>query len=376
MLKIAVYVQHLLGTGHLVRAQLLAAALSADGNDVLLISGGRAAQTNRYMLEQLPVAKTAQGNFSELLDEKGVPVDDAWKLARVQRLLNKLTDFAPHIVIIETWPFGRRQMEFEILPMVEQLRQRPNPPMLVCSIRDVLQVRKQNRRLRTLEQIERNFSLILVHGDPDFIPLVASFPEQPRIRCPIVYTGYIHPDYPENSSSKEGTGEILVSAGGGAAGFRLLQIAADASRQDHRTWHLLVGPGMDDNRFVTLLKTKRQNLIVERNRTDFYQLLLNCAVSISQFGYNTALDILAAGCPAVIVPYAEGGETEQDMRASMFSRIGRCLVLNEEKLGTESLVDAVNRAARLDLSARCPVNLGGTDRSVEAIKQHFKRFKA
>ena len=373
-MKIAVYVQHLLGTGHLVRAQLLAEALSSAGHKVVLISGGKAPEAENYMLVQLPVAKTAPGNFGTLLDEEGKPVDDAWKSVRARKLLRKLTDFAPDVVVIETWPFGRRQMEFEILPMVDLLRERPNPPMLVCSIRDILQARKKSRRLRTLEQIERYFSLILVHGDPNLIPLAASFPEQAAITCPIVYTGYIHANHGGHDVSAEGAGEILVSAGGGAAGVRLLRIAAEASRQDDRTWRLLVSPGIDDNDFELLVRSNNQNLIVERSRVDFHKLLSNCAVSVSQFGYNTALDILTARCQAVVVPYAEGGETEQDMRASTFSQTGSYVVLNEDSLDCTSLVDAVNRASSLEVSDALRMNLGGAERSAEAIEQHYNRF--
>lgn len=374
-MKIAVYVQHLLGTGHLVRAQLLAEALSENGNEVLLISGGSSTAEKSYRLMQLPVAKTAQGNFNQLLNEEGKPVDDAWKSARLQRLLSELIHFAPDAVVIETWPFGRRQMEFEILPMVDLLCNRPDPPMLVCSIRDVLQVRKKSRRLQTLEQLERYFSLILVHGDPDLLPLVTSFPEQAKIPCPVVYTGYIETNQADDTKSTEGVDEVLVSAGGGAAGAKLLQVAAEASGYDHRIWHLLVGPGIDEGHFAQMGRTKNQNLTLERNRADFYRLLSNCAVSVSQFGYNTALDIVAARCPAVVVPYAEDGETEQAMRASKFSQVGRCIVLNEQELGPESLVEAVNQASRLRLSENFRIRLGGAKCSAQAIAQHFSRFQ-
>ncbi|MGR3913189.1 MAG: hypothetical protein OD918_01455 [Gammaproteobacteria bacterium] len=39
-MRIHVYVQHLLGGGHLVRMQTLAAALARGGHRVTLISGG------------------------------------------------------------------------------------------------------------------------------------------------------------------------------------------------------------------------------------------------------------------------------------------------------------------------------------------------
>lgn len=374
-MKIAVYVQHLLGTGHLVRAQLLAQALGIAGHDVILISGGKASEGEHYSLLQLPVAKTVAGNFTELLDQSGNPVDQNWKSWRAGRLLDAMTRFAPDILVIETWPFGRRQMEFEILPLVDLVTRCPEPAMVVCSIRDVLQIRKRSRRLQTLEQLKRYFSLVLVHGDQELIPLKSTFPEQSQIACPVAYTGYIHSNFEADSSSREGAGETLVSAGGGAAGERLLQIAAEASQQDHRTWRLLAGPGVSDGVFNSLVQLKGRNLEVERNRADFRQLLNNCGVSVSQFGYNTALDIVTAGCTAVVVPYAQGGETEQKMRAEKFSHLGYCITLDEELLSAKSLISAVNTASVSKPVADYKIECDGANRSQTVIKQYFERFR-
>lgn len=374
-MKIAVYVQHLLGTGHLVRAQLLAQALGIAGNEVMLISGGEASEDEHYSLLQLPVAKTAPGNFTELLDQSGDPVDQNWKSSRAGKLLDAMTRFAPDILVIETWPFGRRQMEFEILPLVDLVTRRPDPAMVVCSIRDVLQIRKRSRRLQTLERLKSYFSLVLVHGDQALIPLKSTFPEQPQITCPVAYTGYIHSNFEADSSSGEGVGETLVSAGGGAAGERLLQIAAEASQQDHRAWRLLAGPGVSDGVFNSVLKLKGHNLEVERNRADFRQLLHNCGVSVSQFGYNTALDVVTAGCPAVVVPYAQGGETEQKTRAEKFSQLGYCVTLDEDLLSAKRLISAVNTASVNKPVADYKIKRNGANRSHALIKQHFEYFR-
>ena len=61
-----------------------------------------------------------------------------------------------------------------------------------------------------------------------------------------------------------------------------------------------------------LQKTSESKCAVcERVRDDFTTLLRNCAVSVSQAGYNTTLEILDAGARAVLVPFAGGAETEQ-----------------------------------------------------------------
>jgi len=46
-------------------------------------------------------------------------------------------------------------------------------------------------------------------------------------------------------------------------------------------------------------------------------MLYHAAASVSLCGYNTALDILQAGTPAVFVPFDDGSEVEQGLRARL-----------------------------------------------------------
>ena len=48
---------------------------------------------------------------------------------------------------------------------------------------------------------------------------------------------------------------------------------------------------------------------------------------MSQCGYNTTLDLLRTGVPALVVPFAEGGEDEQTRRAERLERLGAVRVL-------------------------------------------------
>ena len=85
-------------------------------------------------------------------------------------------------------------------------------------------------------------------------------------------------------------------------------------------------------------------MIVERARADFTTLLANCALSISQGGYNTIMDVLAAKVRAVIAPYAGGKETEQTLRASLLRERGALQVVWEDELSPERLACAVDAA--------------------------------
>ena len=379
-MKIVLYVQHLLGTGHLVRTRLIADALHQQGHDVTLISGGPVSQDRPFSIVQLPVLKTADGDFTTLLDNNNDVADKSYKQQRKELLLRTLNSLSPDVLVMETWPFGRKQLEFEILPLMEELKTWKQQPLIVCSIREVLQQRKPPKRQRTLEQIKKYFSLILVHGDENIISLNESFPETECIQSKVTYTGYISAsDMKKIPPRMERNNEIVVSAGGGAAGLSLLQTAkrcCESTAHEHdEVWRLLVGPNLDEETFQNLKRSHCNNLIVERNRKDFPDLLEACKVSISQFGYNTALDLDRAQCPAVVVPYEADGETEQLMRANCFAQLNRVVVVTERDLSPQSLRKSVSEAqqkCKTRTNTWKPINANGAVNSAKIVYQHYQ----
>src|SRR5262249_6330655 len=70
-------------------------------------------------------------------------------------------------------------------------------------------------------------------------------------------------------------------------------------------------------------------------------LLAKARLSVSQAGYNTVCDLLRARCRAVLVPFAEGGETEQTDRAGRLGKLGFARVGGEDRLSPESLMEAM-----------------------------------
>ncbi|HYM26987.1 MAG TPA: hypothetical protein VET66_02470, partial [Steroidobacteraceae bacterium] len=120
--RVFVYVQHLLGIGHLKRAATLARALAVEGLEVTLASGGPPVPgiaADGVRLVQLPPARAADLDFKTLVDEGGREIDAEWKRKRSQALLDAWRAVAPQVLVLELFPFGRRQMRFELLPLLE-----------------------------------------------------------------------------------------------------------------------------------------------------------------------------------------------------------------------------------------------------------------
>ncbi|KAB0677758.1 glycosyltransferase family protein [Aureimonas leprariae] len=370
--KVLFYVQHLLGVGHLKRAAAIAAAMGAQGLDVTVVHGGTRDEGISYpgaSVHYLPSATIRGGDFSTLITANGKPADDAWRDARRDELLDLADRLRPAAVLFELFPFGRRQFRFELLPLIEAMRNWTPRPALLSSVRDIL-VRpvKASRETEAADLILASFDEVLVHGDPAFVPFESSFGEAKRIASKLRYTGYVSSDLSALAGDAafdpagEGAGEVVVSAGGGAVGATLLRAALHArprSRAHSLDWQLIAGPRLAQGEFDALRHLAEDadadeggRVRVERFRSDFQAVLKRAALSISQGGYNTTIDLLRAGVPAIVVPIGAEEETEQNERASRLASRGFLHVLPEAALAERlagtidaTLADAPRRRA-------------------------------
>lgn len=373
--RVMFYAQHLLGIGHLKRAALLARGMAAAGLDVSVVLGGRPVPGISFegcARILLPAVHAADATFKSLLNEDGQPIDEAWRDRRAARLMFEYQSLRPDVLMVELFPFGRRMFAFELLPLLNAARADRRPPRIVCSLRDIL-VRKpdEERDRRTIACARTCFDRILIHGDERFVPIEVSYPPMNELRDMLSYTGYVvdGSDVPEQDAGPIGGGEIIVTAGGGAVGLPLLRAALAAkpacSLAD-RTWRLITGPNLPDEAFAQLAWSKPPGVIVERWRDDLPALLRQCALSISQAGYNTVMDLLRAGARAVLVPFAEPGESEQTLRTSILEQRGRVATVAGD-LSPENLVSAIERALTLPTTS-VDIDCSGVERTAKLVK--------
>ncbi len=336
--RVLFYVQHLLGVGHVRRAATLARAMAAHGLDVSVALGGfrvKLADFTGAELYQLPPVRSADMSFSTLLDANGNPVDEHWWRGRRQRLMALYRQIGPDIILTEHFPFGRSMFRRELLPVLEHARGRVK---IISSVRDVLVDKGNTKKINKItDLIERCFDHVFVHGQADLIPFEATFSGAARFADKISYTGYVTDGVPDKGHDKDtGRGEIIVSAGGGAVGKNLLYAGLAAARCAELKayqWRILAGDNLDRGDYHALQQQAPDNVIVEPARADFRLRLANCALSISQGGYNTVMDVIAARCPNLIVPFSSSGETEQGFRAAQFDKAGLVNMFSPDKGG-------------------------------------------
>ena len=133
-------------------------------------------------------------------------------------------------------------------------------------------------------------------------------------------------------------------------------------------WRFLVGHNLGQDVFDDLAGMAGDGAIVERARRDFPTLLKRCRLSISQGGYNTVLETLAAGARAAIVPYAGGLETEQTLRAEALQARGALEVVAEADLTPVRLAAAIDRALANPPSSAAGVRIDGAAETVRQVQ--------
>ena len=363
--RILFYVQHLLGIGHLVRASRVAAALRAAGCEVAVISGGVPVEGfpgNGVESIEIPAIKSIDEAFSKLVDSAGEIVSDSLWNSRHEQLLNLAVTRRPDILIIEAFPFGRRQMRKEILAFVEAARALVPRPLVVSSIRDILQEnRKPGRAEETIDTLNNLFDHVLVHGDAGFARLEETFPRADEITCGLSYTGLVAGPEPGAPAERYA---VLVSAGGGAAGGRLIDAALGAAQRlanAQSPWCIITGPNFAHAGAVP------SHVKLERFRPDLPTLLAGASLSVSQAGYNTVCDILRARCRSILTPFASGGETEQSLRAEKLAALNLARVVTESSLNAQTLIAAIEAAKTQAPTAPHHLNLDGAQHSAEIL---------
>jgi len=376
-LNIAIVVTHLLGAGHLRRAINLGNAIKNSGGDVTVISGGVPVEhfdTQHINLVQLPAIKSDGTNFTSLLQPGGRPIDSAYMNKRSEELNRLIRKLDTDAVITELFPFGRRVLRNEFISLLDTIQTLPKRTLVLSSVRDILAPPSSEKKAqKTEELISRYYDAVLVHSDEKIIDLSASWPVSRSLQDKLCYTGFVSPEFDfdskiesdtqigaESTLVTDKTVNIVVSAGSGSVGLDIYKTAIHAAAQmTGWHWHILVG-GSDNKNQIDQLKNMAHstNICIEPVRKDFRTLLTNCSCSVSMCGYNTAIDLLQAATPGVLIPFDSGGETEQTLRAQSLAKRQSYQLLLSKDLTAENLINAIDTLNNAQADTNPGVNTG------------------
>ncbi|WP_420013460.1 glycosyltransferase family protein [Tateyamaria sp.] len=369
-MKAMIVVTHLLGTGHLSRALTLARAFLAAGDEVTVVSGGLPVPHFKNVgigFEQLEPVRSNGVDFSTLLTADGAEATPDMLLRREDQMLSILRRIQPDILMTELFPFGRRILRQEFQALLQAAKSMTPAPVVLSSIRDILAPPSKPKKVVFAEElVSRFYDGVLVHSDPDVVTLEHSWPVTAALQTKLCYTGYVAPPPPRLGGQLDQT--VLVSAGGGSVGDALFAAAIQAaSEMPQMQWRLFVGGA--EARRGALQAEAADNVTIEAPHPEFRQFLASAAASVSMAGYNTALDVMQTGVPAVLVPFDDGGEVEQGLRADALGQMPGIAVLRQEALDAATLARAVNDVITTGRRAPRTQTMDGARETVQIAHQ-------
>jgi predicted glycosyltransferase len=224
----------------------------------------------------------------------------------------------------------------------------------------------------------RYLDAVVVHADERFARLEDSFRPETPLRVPVHYSGFVRRGSADARAGDGGAADrlprVLVSAGGGLVGDPLFRVAAQAApavlATHGLTTRVVTGPFLPDDARARLDAARDASpdcVEVVTFVDDLEGEIARSMVSVSQCGYNTTMDLLGAGTPSIVVPYADGREDEQTRRARRLADLGVVDVVAEVDLTPERLVAAVGEALARGRVGSSGLRLDGADRTVQIV---------
>lgn len=387
-MKVSYYCQHVLGIGHFHRSVAICTAIARHHPTTLIIGGPPVALDHSGLQVVRLQGLQMNSTFNNM-----VPCDtslslDAVKTNRKNQLFAHFRDNRPDIFITELYPFGRKAFRFELDPLLEAIDNGSLPDCLCyCSVRDILVEKKTGREKfeqRAIKLINRYFDGIFVHADPEIISLNETFSRVDAIHTPLYYTGFVTTSGPnprrtedrdtirEKLSLSPANKLIVASIGGGNVGSELLSAAIRAFKilEGSISAHLQIfcGPYCDEQTYQTLQEGSRKNITIDRFTDHFPAWLAAADLSISMAGYNTCMNLIQAGIPALVYPFKQN--REQRLRAEKLGRKVPMTILTDADLTPELLAEAILQQFK-NRQFSADIKLSGAEQTARQLESWY-----
>ncbi len=373
---VVIYVQSLLGIGHLMRMQRIAHAIARAGVSVHVINGSAHSNVEHHsniQWHQLPALSAKDSDFSGLVDASMRAPDAEFWQKRAKRLQSIIQKLKPGVLIIEGYPFARGSFHQEIAPWIVQAR--IDGWRCICSVRDIIVAKSKPGWHETVyTRLNTYFDQLLIHADDAFVSLQQSFSMFDKIDIKITYTGYIAPNAMQEKSIKSQNDSqndcakdiIIVSAGGGGVGKQLFEIAFNTAQTawgQRFQWQFFGASAYLSSSFEHIKIFEFDHYFVKRLRS--------AKLSISQAGYNSCVELWQTRVPAIWMPFAleSTTENEQLIRANLMERAGYGYVLHQND---PSQVATLGARALSMTQAKSYPDLNGATKTAQIICKYLE----
>ena len=300
-------------------------------------------------------------------------------ISRRDSILATLEALKPRVVIIDNFPFNQHRLRGEVLPLVERAHNGIYGDCLVVCTTDGIMIDEsangENRADKAAEWLDKYFDMVIVQSDPVFARLEEFFHPRDTLQTPLYHAGFVvreHGDAPLDRT--EGGGEILVSAGDGRYGGVLFRTAVEAQRvlwpRSERPMKIVAGPRLPEDEWRDLLVATKgmDGLVLTRLVGDLRTEMAFSRCSVSQCGYNTALNAITTQTPSLFIPSQDSQRGEQIARAQRIIYWGGGRLLMPHHLNSASLIHEINQLLQFQ-PRRIRFDTGGAANAVNLIER-------
>lgn len=381
-MRVTYYCQHVLGIGHLHRSLEICKAIAGEHHVTLILGGPKAdIDTGAIEVLHLPGLKMDQ-NFQNMVPcSEGRILEDV-KTERKKLILSHFISYQPDVFITELYPFGRKAFRFELDPVLSGIREGSLAPCrCYCSVRDILVEKESGREKfeqRAVDTLNGYFSGVLIHSDPSVITLDTTFSRIAEITIPISYTGFVSSSLPSQKNAgirrrlglTKDTQLIVASIGGGNVGGELLLAVIKAFKllAAEKKIHLQLFCGLycGHELYKELLSHSSENISVDTFSDNFPEWLEISDLSISMGGYNSCMNVLKSGIPALIYPF--GQNREQEMRILALEKMSGIRLISREELHHEVLKEKIKSMLNSQRTST-DINLDGARQTLQQLNR-------
>jgi predicted glycosyltransferase len=339
------YTNECVGLGHLRRTMSLAQAVcDLDPAATALIITGAPVAPDQRLPARVDTVKLPElgrdGNGAHRPQRLELDLERVRSL-RARLALAAADEFRPDVAIVDKTPRG---LGDELVPTLEALRE--TSCRIVLGLRDVEDGAEAVRRQwdePVRDALARYYDAVLVYG-PDWAPDALDALGWADLPLPVHHVGYVGRPSAATPAGDLPEHYVLVTAGGGADGYRLLatSLEAIALQPLGRTTLLVTGPLMPAAD-VERLRARAAGLDarVDEFRSDMDAVIARAGAVVSMAGYNTVAELLRARRPALLVPRDRPSQ-EQLVRAQLVAGAGLAAVLPPAELTAKRLRRALD----------------------------------
>lgn len=257
------------------------------------------------------------------------------KAYRESLILKSVIEESPDILLVDHAPAG---MNAELLSTLAFIRREMPHTQIVLGLRDILDSPEKVRAIWEQQSIipllENLYHRIFVYGSRELFDVVESYGIPHHVAAKLIYCGYVG-RAPSSAAPEraEGVPTVLVTAGGGEDGYFLMEASLKALTLlsiPRLCVRVVTGPLMSPAQRAALdaLAGRDAKIEIIASTSDLPTMLQQADLVIAMGGYNTSVEIVASGRPAILVPRA-APRAEQWLRAKLLARLGLVWVVEQ-----------------------------------------------